>query len=395
MCTGIPVKIKSNRECIGGNLIFARTMEFGANMKSKLRFSPAGTMFNAKLQLKECSDILDGKEWKSIYAIFGPTAMGTDDILEGINENGLHVAGFYFPEYAKYQAFPANETELLNSIGPLDFAQYILGTCANVVQARKAVEEVNLCDSYLQALSKSPPMHWIIQAKNQPAIVIEYLEGELNIIDNPLNVLTNSPDFKWHMTNLRNYVNLSYNNAQKFKLTGDLELTPFGQGSGMLGLPGDFTPPSRFVRAVALSQSVALPGASLSPTTDEGGVNMAWNLIDNITIPIGAARSAGEDHGEDEEDDHTQWVSVSDLSNLKYYFRTYNNQNIRVVDFAKLIETESTVVEISMNQKVEYQNVTNARPVIAVPAPQLAQEYSVALPAPKLAQEYSVAELSR
>lgn len=358
MCTGIPVRIKSNGKCIGGNLIFARTMEFGADMKSKLRFTPAGTKFIAELYSNEDSAPLRGKRWESIYSTFGPTAMGTDNIIEGINENGLHIAGFYFPGYAGYQPFPDNQLESLNSIGPLNMAQYILGTCETVAQARKSLEGVNVCDSYLAALNESPPIHWIIQAKNEPAIVIEYLKGELNIIDNPLNVLTNSPDFKWHMTNLRNYVNLSYNNAQTLELTGDLTLTPLGQGSGMLGLPGDFTPPSRFVRAVTLSQSVAQPGASLSPRTDEEGVNMAWNLIDNITIPIGAARSPGKELSEDEQDDHTQWVSVSDLANLKYYFRTYDNQNIRVVDVAQLIKDECNVVEITMHQDVSYQDVT-------------------------------------
>ncbi|MCP4954187.1 MAG: choloylglycine hydrolase family protein [Photobacterium aquimaris] len=363
MCTGIPVRIKSNRKCIGGNLIFARTMEFGADMKSKLRFTPAGTKFNAKLQLNKNTDKLDGTEWKSEYAIFGPTAMGTDSIIEGINENGLNVSGFYFPGYAEYQPFPVDQHKLSVSIGPLDVVQYLLGTCKNVAEAGESLKGVNVCCSYLPALKEFPPLHWIIQSKNEPAIVIEYLKGELNIIKNPLNVLTNSPNFKWHMTNLRNYVNLSYNNAQTLELTGGEELTPFGQGSGMLGLPGDFTPPSRFVRAVALSQSVALPGASSSPETDEEGVNMAWNLIDNIAIPIGAARSPDKELGKDEQDDYTQWVSVSDLTNLKYYYRTYNNQNIRVVDVEQLIKNESDIVEIPMNQDIEYQDVTPHAPI--------------------------------
>ena len=87
------------------------------------------------------------------------------------------------------------------------------------------------------------------------SIVIEYVGGKLNVFDDPLGVVTNSPSFDWHMANLRNYVNFSMTNVPPVKL-GSVKLEPFGQGSGMLGLPGDFTPPSRFVRAVAFSQSV-------------------------------------------------------------------------------------------------------------------------------------------
>ncbi|PYJ17723.1 MAG: hypothetical protein DME96_05080, partial [Verrucomicrobia bacterium] len=96
----------------------------------------------------------------------------------------------------------------------------------------------------------APEAHYIVHDASGKSIVIEYVGGKLNVHDNPLGVLTNSPAFDWHMTNLRNYVNFSMTNVPPVKL-GSIKLLPFGQGSGMLGLPGDFTPPSRFVRAVA------------------------------------------------------------------------------------------------------------------------------------------------
>ena len=133
-----------------------------------------------------------------------------------------------------------------------------------------------------------PPCHYIVNDASGQCVVLEYVNGELKIHDNPLGVITNSPTFDWHVTNLRNYVNLTVNNVPPVEISG-IKLPGFGQGSGMLGLPGDFTPPSRFIRAVAFSQS-ALPVA----TADEG-VLQAFHILNQFDIPKGAAR--GVEHG--------------------------------------------------------------------------------------------------
>ena len=113
--------------------------------------------------------------------------------------------------------------------------------------------------------------------------MIEYVDGELHTYDNPIGVITNSPTFDWQQTNLRNYINLSTVNASPLTIDG-VTLAPFGQGSGMMGLPGDFTPPSRFVRAVALSQD-AVPGQDAEAT-----VKVAFHILDSFDIPLGAVR---------------------------------------------------------------------------------------------------------
>jgi choloylglycine hydrolase len=114
------------------------------------------------------------------------------------------------------------------------------------------------------------------------SIVIEYLEGKVRVFDDPLGVMSNSPSFDWHMTNLRNYVNFSMTNVPPVKL-GSVTLQPFGQGSGMLGMPEDFTPPSRFVRALAFSQSVP-PSAG-----GRDAVLQAFHVLNQFDIPKGAA----------------------------------------------------------------------------------------------------------
>ena len=136
--------------------------------------------------------------------------------------------------------------------------------------------------------------------------------------DDPLGVITNSPAFDWHMTNLRNYVNFSMTNVPSVQL-GPVKLEPFGQGSGMLGLPGDFTPPSRFVRAVAFSQSV------FPSKTGDDAVLEAFHILNQFDIPKGAAREHEKDEHGNILADYTAWTAASDLKAKQYYFRTYDN----------------------------------------------------------------------
>ena len=186
-----------------------------------------------------------------------------------------------------------------------------------------------------------PPCHYIVNDAGGRCVVLEYVGGELKIHDNPLGVITNSPTFDWHVTNLRNYVNLTVNNVPPVDIAG-IKLPSFGQGSGMLGLPGDFTPPSRFIRAVAFSQS-ALPVA-----TAHEGVLQAFHILNQFDIPKGAAR--GVDNGK-EVADYTLWTSASDLTNLRYYFRTFDNSRIRMIDLKKMDLDAKEIKTISMAGK--------------------------------------------
>ena len=126
-----------------------------------------------------------------------------------------------------------------------------------------------------------PGVHYILtDARGRGSVVLEYVGGELKIHPNPLGVMSNSPTFDWHMINLSNYVNMTVSNVPKLDVAGT-ELKGLGQGSGMLGIPGDFTPPSRFVRAVAFSKS-ALP-----VLTAREGVLQAFHILNQFDIPRG------------------------------------------------------------------------------------------------------------
>ena len=256
--------------------------------------------------------------------------------MDGLNEKGLAVAIFYFPGYAKYQE--VKEEDVGKAIAPWELPVYLLGSCANVEEAVQAVRDVRVGEVVQKEMGYVPPCHYIVNDASGRCVVLEYVGGELKIHDNPLGVITNSPSFDWHVTNLRNYVNLTVNNVPPVDIAG-IDLHGFGQGSGMLGLPGDFTPPSRFIRAVAFSQS-ALPVA-----TAHEGVLQAFHILNQFDIPKGAAR--GMDNGK-EIADYTLWTSVSDLKTLRYHFRTFDNSRIRMVDLNKMNLDAKEIKTISM-----------------------------------------------
>lgn len=135
--------------------------------------------------------------------------------------------------------------------------------------------------------------------------------------------------FDWHMTNLRNYVNLS-NVAIPDKKIDDLDFTPLGGGSGMIGLPGDFTPPSRFVRAVAWTQT-----ARTTPTTYET-VYEVFRILDNFNVPLGAAEGSDEKGDTEKLRSSTLWTSAWDLTDHILYYHTQNNRRVRALDFKEI-----------------------------------------------------------
>jgi choloylglycine hydrolase len=312
-CTGIRIKPRD------GSVIAARTMEFAADLQSNVVVIPRGTEF-----VGTAPGDKSGLSCKSKYASVGANAFDAPVIIDGLNEKGLAAAIFYFPGYAKYQ--DVKQADFDKAIAPWELPTYLLGNCANVDEALRAVRSIRVGEVVQKDMGYVPPCHYIIHDAGGHCVVLEYIGGEATIHDNPLGVITNSPSFDWHVTNLRNYINLTVNNVPPVDIAG-IRLGGFGQGSGMLGLPGDFTPPSRFIRAVAFSQS-AIPVA-----TAHDGVLQAFHILNQFDIPKGSAR--GTDNGK-KVFDFTLWTSVSDLTNHRYHFRTFENSRIRMIDLGKM-----------------------------------------------------------
>jgi choloylglycine hydrolase len=171
-----------------------------------------------------------------------------------------------------------------------------------------------------------PPLHLIVSDKTGDAAIIEYVAGKLNIYDNKVNVITNSPVYEWHTENIRNFIALKPENNPAIKING-YEIAQFGQGSGLIGLPGDFSSPSRFVRAAYLVSS-AFQGKNV----DEG-VGVAFHIMNHFDIPLGAVRGM---EGSTPVYDTAQWTSAADLTNGRYFYHTYTDRTVRMIDLNKL-----------------------------------------------------------
>jgi choloylglycine hydrolase len=302
-CTGISLTAKD------GSIVHGRTAEFGVELPLTAVVIPRGYTFPST-----------GLAYTSKYGVVGISAYDPSILLDGLNEQGLAVGTFYFPGYAEYAP---SSTPKEKSLSPIEFPNWILTQFASVDEVKEAVKSVAIVGTVLAGWGNAPPpFHYIITDKKGKSIVIEPLKGTLIVHDNPLGILTNSPTFDWHMTNLRSYINLSPFNVKPVDI-GGVQLAPFGQGSGMVGLPGDFSPPSRFVRA-ALFSTTAIP----SPTAKEA-IFQAFHILNQFDIPIGIVRS---NEGGVVQTDQTLATAVRDPQALRYYFRTYKDQTIHVID---------------------------------------------------------------
>jgi len=327
-CTGIQLKASD------GSVIHARTLEFGTDLDSVLMAFPRG--------FERTGTTPDGKpgmKWQAKYASVGMNGAGLPILFDGLNEKGLAAGMFYFPTSAGYMDY--SDALAGQTIAQWEVASWMLDNFASVAEVKAAIGSIVVPAVVFSSWGFAPEAHYVVRDATGASVVIEYVGGRLNVWDAPLGVITNSPTYDWHMTNLRNYVNFSMTNHDPVKL-GPVTLQPTGMGSGMLGMPGDFTPPSRFVRAVAFTQSV-LPQASGYDT-----VLQAFHVLNNFDIPKGSARDGEKDANGNVQADYTLWTSAADTKALRYYFRTYENSQIRVVDLMSLDLDGKAPLQISI-----------------------------------------------
>ena len=313
-CTGIRLH---NAD---GSFVHGRTVEFGIPLDMDFAVVPRGYDFVGQTPLGE------GKKWTSKYGAAGVIVFGNLGIMDGLNEKGLAVGAFYFPTEAKYT--PTTADNQGRSMSAVDFSNWLLTQFASVDEVRKAIEAGDAVVAPTLLPGWPPqvqPFHWIVYDRSGKSLVIEPIDGKLVLFDNPLGVLTNSPTFDWHMTNLRNYIALNPRDVPPVKLD-DTTFQSFGMGDGMLGLPGDFTPPSRFVRAAVFS-ATAIPAANAI-----AGIFSGFHVLNNFDIPVGVARA--NENGKTAADE-TEFTIMRDPQNLRLYYKTHADQTIRMVDLNK------------------------------------------------------------
>lgn len=339
-CTGIQLKTKQ------GKFVNGRTIEFGEKIAMNVLVIPRNFTFTGTLH-----DNSKGLTYRSKYAAVGVGPIDEDIIADGLNEAGLSAGAFYLPGYAEYSTItPQNRNQ---AVSPFEFVNWLLSQFATVKEVKQNLKNIVIAPTAFKAWGITPPLHYVVYDKSGNSIVIEPIGGRLVVYDNPLGVITNSPTFDWHITNLQNYINLSTLNSPPVHIDG-LTLQQFSQGSGLHGLPGDFTSPSRFVRAAIFSAA-----ATPAPST-EAAIAQTFHILNQFDIPLGAVRSIDSKTGQTHFD-YTMLTSVKDPQNSRYYFKTYDNQNIRFVELkqfdltAKKIRktgTESTQLFINISSQL-------------------------------------------
>jgi len=331
-CTGIRLTAED------GTTVYGRSMEWGTfDLNSRVAIIPRGYSFTGLTP-----DGYNGKQWKAKYGVVGLDMLEKDVLSDGMNERGLTAGLFYHPGFADYMEYDKGEAN--NTITAVDVISYIITQFSTIDEVRHGMQDVRLVAVVEEALGIPVLAHWMVTEPSGKTIVIEYLDGELHIFDNPLGVITNAPAFDWHVTNLRNYLNLSAV-ALPTKSIELMDFSPIGAGSGMIGLPGDFTPPSRFVRAVAWTQT-----ARPVPNSGEA-VYELFRILDNFNLPLGAAEGSDSEHTDlAGMRSSTIWTTAWDLSAKTLYFHTQHNRRVRMVDVARLDFTGESIRHIQLDE---------------------------------------------
>lgn len=252
----------------------------------------------------------------SHYALIG-TAFVQDNYplyYDATNEKGLSMAGLNFPENAYY--FPSKDDK--DNITPYEFIPWILGQCATLSEARLLLEKINLLNQPFRNDLPLSPLHWIIADKTG-SIVVESLKSGLHVHDNPVGVLTNNPPFEMQLFHLNNYMRLS-NMSPSNHFSEELDLKRYSNGMGAIGLPGDWSSQSRFVRAsfVKLNSKCGI--------SEEESVNQFFHILSSVEFPRGCVAMEKDIY------EITVYSSCCNTDKGIYYYKTYENFNIIAID---------------------------------------------------------------
>ncbi len=297
-----------------GSIIITRSLEFGQLLHSNLRSSPRGRIFSTVLENNK-----KGLHWQSKYGYLYVDGFNVDVSFDGMNETGLTFEYLYLPGETEYQTLAAGKES--HTIPYLHFGDWVLGNFKTIDEVKRALNTVYVTKQTVPQLGNAVlPAHASIYDARGKNIVVEFYNNKINVYDN-IGIMTNSPKYDWQVTNLRNYINLSATNPRPI-VQGGITYTATGQGSGAVGLPGDASPPSRFVK-ISFMQNNSYPAKNAHDL-----LNMAEHIINNVDLPAGYVRSGS---GNFVETDTTQWVVFKDITHKMLYYRTYRNLSLQSI----------------------------------------------------------------
>lgn len=305
-----------------GTIISGRSMEFGNDLKYAMIVVPRNKEF-----ISPAPTGGQGLVWKTKYGYVANNVLGVESVIsDGMNEAGLAFSALWYEPDTQFQSVGPGDQKAV--LAHMMVGSWLLGNFSTVDEAAAGLKKIRLYAMKIPQMGMAPPAHVILYDAKGGCIVVEYERGELKIYDDPLGIMTNAPNFPWMMSNLRNYVGMTNEEWGTQDFSG-VKITPTGHGNGMFGLPGDITPPSRFVR-MAIMTKFADQQENAQKT-----LNLAQHIISSLDIVKGMVVDKAPD-GRITSSETTQWATFRDLTNKVFYFRTYDNCNLRKIDLKLL-----------------------------------------------------------
>lgn len=324
MCTAVTYKTE--------NFYFGRTLDYEKSFGESVTFTPRNYKFN----------FTNGKEVSRHYAILGMAHIEENYPLyyDAFNEKGLCMAGLNFVGNACY-----NETKNdAENVAVFELIPYILCFCQDVSEAKKMLYKINITDTPFNDKLGTASLHWIIADKNE-CITVEAVKEGLKIYENKVGVLTNNPPFEGQISRLNDYMYLSAKSPQN-NFSHKLDFSYYSRGMGAMGLPGDFSSASRFIRAAFVKMN--------SPVLkDENqSVGQFFHIMDSVAQPLGAVMV------NDSEFEKTIYTSCMNADKCIYYYTSYGNRQINAVNMFNedLKENSLKTFSIITQQKINGQN---------------------------------------
>ena len=249
------------------------------------------------------------------YAMIGMAAIADNYPLyfDATNEKGLSIAGLNFPDNAQY--YPVKKDAI--NIASFELVPYILGVCRNIQEAKETLKNINISNDNFRSDLPASPLHWLIGDK-QASITLECTKTGLQVYDNPFGVLTNNPPFSYHMTNISNFMSLNNGSADN-RISREISMENYSLGMGAIGLPGDFSSASRFVKAVFVKEN------SNCEEDEVASVNQFFHILASVAMPKGCVKTPSGEY------EYTRYSCCCNMDTLSYYFSTYENSTIRKV----------------------------------------------------------------
>ena len=301
MCTAATYKTK--------DFYFGRTLDYEFSYGDEVTITPRNFPFHFREQ----------GNLNTHYAIIGMAHVIDNCPLyyDAINEKGLGMAGLNFVGNAVYR----EQEEGKDNVAQFEFIPWILSQCATVKEARRFVEKINLLNTPFNEKLPVAQLHWIISDREE-SITIESVKEGINIYENPVGILTNNPPFDKQMFNLNNYMHLSAKSPEN-NFSKDLNLTTYSRGMGAIGLPGDLSSQSRFVRVAFTKMN------SISGDGEMESVSQFFHILNSVDQQRGCCEL------DDGKYEITLYTSCCNTDKGIYYYTTYNNHQITAVDMHK------------------------------------------------------------